>query len=389
MTYRRANFRRSTRAQLPPAALSGSGHPSDASGFNGNTYTRTDRNGWIYTKADGVWSLNAVGVGTPDPIGTNQWYFASPYVTFTGQRGDQQTNGKSFDPYSISALGTTPSNSSGANGTNNIQQVNDPVFGAPRKSILIRLQEGDADTGGTGASRTMFRYLSDAICVPAWTDANSTRITLRMYTTYVAAFSVMIPQAMYDYCFTTKPGMQNVLWQIHDNSVGTSLSPNFEFRLGGRTDTSMGKTTGDVRIAFAVRYTQDSPPGLTQANVTTVNYGNVITVVPDTWMHFIVEFRLAYLEANSPFTRVHTALQGGAWSTPVDSTSPNAYPADHATKGTDFDHYWTFGQYIFTPSLLNSGTVLDIYFRDQIMSNGGFVPSSDELDDLKQYLQAR
>jgi hypothetical protein len=102
-----------------------------------------------------------------------------------------------------------------------------------------------------------------------------------------------------------------------------------------------------------------------------------------------VEFRLAYLEANSPYCRVHCALGDGAWSMPINSVSPNAYPADHATKGIDFDHYWTFGQYIFTPSLLDEGVVLDAYFKDQVMSNGGFTLSADDLDDARQYLQVR
>lgn len=371
----------------PRTDYNSSGHPSDSLGKNGDQYTRSDRDGWIYRKQNDVWSLREVGLNNPDPFGSaNTWYWCDPYPSFTGQRGDQQTNGKSFNPYSISALGNDPNNASGADGTNNIQQV---IDSGSKKALLFRLQELDADTGGAGASRTMARYLSDALCSPAWTDENETRITLRMYTNYVHCWAVKIPTALYNYCYTTKPGMQNVLWQIHDNSVGTSLSPNFEFRLGGRTDASMGKTVGDVRISFATRYATGPIPGMTQAHVTSNNFGDMLTVVPDTWLYFIVESRLAYLAENNPLTRVHCSVGDGAWTTTVDSTLPNAFPADHPLKGIDFDHYWTFGQYIFTPSLLDPGVILDAYFKTAVVSQGGYSPTSDDLDDIKQWMKAR
>jgi hypothetical protein len=384
-----SRFRRST---TPPQDLSGSGHPSDALGSNGNSYSRTDRSGWLYTKSSGVWALTTVGTGAPDIYGaSNVWYYASPYVSFTGQRGDQQTNGNSWSPYSISALGTAPNNAAGADGTNNIQQVTDPVNGGSKKALLIRLQENDVDTGGANASRTMFRYLGDPFTSPAWTDSNSTRITVRLRTQYVVAFSVCIPSAMHTYCDSTKPSMQNVLWQVHDNSLGT-LSPNIEFRLCGRTDTSFGKASGAVGIAMCVRGNPNNPPYTGSGSGTggtQTNLGQLIEVAADTWLHFVMRFKLAYTAGDSPSTEVWAASGSGSYTKVVDSTAINCFKSDAAGYGDNFDHYISWGQYIFTPSLLNEGVSLDVYAKEMDLSVGGYSPTADDLDDIRQFLQVR
>lgn len=379
--------------------LSGAGHPSDALGSNGQRYNRTDRAGWVYEKAAGVWTLVDVpGDGAvPNMLGTPRFYL-SPYVPFAQQRGNLQTNGRSssvqqrlqiiesYAPSTGQGSSSGPWGVSGFDGSPNLARVASPS-GNGRRAVSMQIQEADAvtsgsaDTGSTHVRRTMVRWQA---------DNQSPSMLLSLRTTFAFAFAMRIPAAM-KAAYQYSGSAEHVVYQIHDNGQGTGLSPNVGLYMIGSNSgpTGLGAASGSPRLAMRVC---GSPATVSIANghpsIVITNVFSLNDFPADTWLYFLLRLRLGYQASDAPRTEVWYAAGNGAVSKIGDTTAINTYNSDALGGGP----YATIGDYKYRfpgASGWGASSKRTTYFGDCVQSADGHSMNSDDIEDVFNYLRLR